>query len=114
MVAFYNDVDVAGPEAWVPAVQYYGTRGFFPTYDARPADPLLAPVAKVWAEALNRPPDPMATARRVHALDLTGAKPVTAGEWAALIGAPTGDRPDAVVNRGDACRTMFEQTAKGK
>ncbi|MCX6620839.1 MAG: FAD-dependent oxidoreductase, partial [Acidobacteria bacterium] len=49
MLTFFNDVDVAGGEPWVPAAEYFGAKGFFPDYDARPAAPLTPQVARHWA-----------------------------------------------------------------
>ena len=49
MVAFFNDVDVAGDEPWIPAVQYLATQGFFESYDARPHEP-LGDAAGLWTE----------------------------------------------------------------
>ena len=49
MVSFFNDVDVSMEAAWVPAVQYLGTRGFFDSYDAAPEQPLELGVARAWA-----------------------------------------------------------------
>ncbi|RRJ96970.1 FAD-dependent oxidoreductase [Opitutaceae bacterium TAV4] len=49
MIAFFNDIDVADRTlAEAPAIQYYGTKGFFPTHDARPLEPLAISVAKTW------------------------------------------------------------------
>ena len=49
MVAFFNDVDVASDEPWVPSVQYLATLGFFDSYDARPHE-LLGAAAGDWTE----------------------------------------------------------------
>ena len=49
-MTFFNDVDVAGPEAWIPAMQYLGTKGFFPTYDAKPEEELDAATARRWSK----------------------------------------------------------------
>jgi hypothetical protein len=38
MITFFNDLDMATAEPWVPAVQYFGTKGEFTGYDARPAE----------------------------------------------------------------------------
>ena len=43
-------------EPWVPAMQYFGTRGFFPSYDARPGEILEAPTANAWARAAGMAP----------------------------------------------------------
>jgi hypothetical protein len=48
MVAFFNDVDVAGDEPWIPAVQYLATQGFFDSYDARSPEP-LGDAADLWS-----------------------------------------------------------------
>lgn len=36
MITFFNDFDMGTREPWVPAVQYFGTKGEFPSYDAHP------------------------------------------------------------------------------
>jgi len=51
MITFFNEFDMATDAAWVPAVQYLGTRGFFASYDARPNDPLTFATARVWAQS---------------------------------------------------------------
>lgn len=38
MITFFNDFDMGAREPWVPAVQYFGTKGEFTGYDARPAE----------------------------------------------------------------------------
>jgi hypothetical protein len=50
MITFYNDLDMATPESWVPAVQLLGARGYFPTYDARPHAPLDGDTAARWSQ----------------------------------------------------------------
>ena len=49
-LSFFNDIDVAGPEAWIPAIQFLGTKGFFPTYDAKPEEELDAATARTWSK----------------------------------------------------------------
>ena len=48
MISFFNDFDMTCREPWVPAVQYFGARGFFSDYDARPLAPLDSRTAAVW------------------------------------------------------------------
>ena len=36
MITFFNDFDMRTPGPWVPAVQYFGTKGEFQSYDAHP------------------------------------------------------------------------------
>lgn len=54
LVSFFNDISVAGKEQWIPAVQYFGTKGFFHDYNARPNDPLKPATARVWADGLEK------------------------------------------------------------
>lgn len=54
MVAFFNDVEIGDIGAgWIPAVQFFATKGFFASYDARPNDPLDAETAARWATLLG-------------------------------------------------------------
>ena len=48
LVSFFNDVKVDAKEDWIPAVEYFGTKGFFASYDARPNEPLTREVAIAW------------------------------------------------------------------
>jgi hypothetical protein len=52
--------------------EYFGTRGFFPTYDARTDDPLTKPVGRLWAkmfaELVGGKLDPLVAARTLHGL----------------------------------------------
>ena len=50
MISFFNDFDMASSQDWVPAVQYFGTKGFFHGYNARPEAPLNADTARRWAK----------------------------------------------------------------
>ena len=54
MISLFNDADVSGSEAWIPAAQYFGTKGFFADYDVRAAEPLKPATEKVWADGLAR------------------------------------------------------------
>jgi hypothetical protein len=38
MISFFNEFDMGTREPWVPAVQYFGTKGAFTRYDARPEE----------------------------------------------------------------------------
>jgi hypothetical protein len=57
VVSFFNE-----KEALQPAVQYFGTKGFFSDYDARLNEPLKKATAKLWADNSL---DPNARARAV-------------------------------------------------
>ncbi len=64
LVSFFNDLKVDGPEDWIPAVEYFGTKGFFASYDAH-ADQALSDVAvaiagpKVWPVCQRFHADPI-------------------------------------------------------
>jgi len=51
MLSFFNDVEVDPRELWVPAVQYFGTQGFFGSYEADPLGPVSTAMAEAWGEA---------------------------------------------------------------
>jgi hypothetical protein len=57
MVSFFND-----KEPMDPALQYFGTKGFFADYDARLNEPLKKATARLWADNSL---DPNARARAV-------------------------------------------------
>jgi hypothetical protein len=54
LVSFFNDLKVDGPQAWIPAVEYFGTKGFFPSYDARADQPMVRSVAVAWTIILHQ------------------------------------------------------------
>ena len=124
MVSFCNDVEVASREAWVAAVQYFGTRGFFADYDARPRAPLGRRTAAIWVQAALRTVaadyDPMQTVRELHGLANAEDEPITAVDLRQLLDeARLAERPAAAievpepVTRGDFCRLLFEVTGPG-
>ncbi len=52
MISFFNDLDVNSDDPRVPAAQYFGTKGFFASYDARLDEPLTEAVRRAWGEGL--------------------------------------------------------------
>lgn len=54
LVSFFNDVKVTNEEAWIPAVQYLATQGFFEAYDAHATERLDMLTGKLWVEALAK------------------------------------------------------------
>ncbi len=50
-VSFFNDVDITSDAPEVAAAQYFGTKGFFASYDARLGEPLTESVKAAWQEA---------------------------------------------------------------
>ena len=55
MITFFNDVDMATRGDWVPAVQFFGARGFFDSYDAAPHQPCDAAILARWAKDRTGP-----------------------------------------------------------
>jgi hypothetical protein len=49
MLTFFNEFDMATREPWVPAVQFFGAKWFFASYDARPRESLDRKTAAIWA-----------------------------------------------------------------
>ncbi len=114
MITFFNDVDVASGAAWVPAVQYFGTKGFFHDYDARADDGLKRTTAMAWAEGLGKllrgDLDPNALAKTVARAEGAGGEDVTAADFAAMLPqAPKGlaPEPGAIVPRGVAMEVLY-------
>ena len=120
LVSFFNDVKVTGDEPWIPAVEYFGTKGFFPGYNARAGEPLTRELGKAWAGGFAKlragDLDPNAFARSLAALDLPEDAPtISGGDFAKMLPggvaeiliAKLGLDPMAQISRGDACRLMF-------
>lgn len=96
MLSFFNEFDMDTGESWVEAVQYLGTKGFFGSYDARPADPLDEATASAWATVAgsiveNETVDPTARARRLLSVDDGTVSP---REFVDLLESETGRRVD--------------------
>ncbi|MEP6670123.1 MAG: FAD-dependent oxidoreductase [Chthoniobacter sp.] len=81
LVTFYNDVKGDRNDAWIPAAQYFGTKGFFPSYDAQMDRKLTREVAKQWILALADMQagklDPVAMAARLADIDQKDGPAVT-------------------------------------
>jgi hypothetical protein len=73
MISFFNDVDVTADDPQVAAAQFFGTQGFFASYDAELDQPLTVAVKAVWQEGFKKLQkgtlEPMQLAREVHAAE---------------------------------------------
>lgn len=73
MISFFNDVDVAANDPHIAAAQYFGTKGFFASYDAKLDQPLTEALKAAWekgfAELQNGTLEPMQLARAVQAAE---------------------------------------------
>jgi hypothetical protein len=79
MISFFNEFDMDSKARWAGAVQYFGAKGFFASYDALPESPLDEKTANVWisivAARLTEPPThaaPVRWAERYPAPGSTG------------------------------------------
>lgn len=70
MISFFNDVDVTSNDPQVAAAQYFGTQGFFASYDAKLDEPLTESVKAVWQDGFEKLQkgtlEPMQLAKVVH------------------------------------------------
>lgn len=54
MITFFNDVDVTSNDPQIASSQYFGTKGFFDSYDARLNAPLTAALRTAWESAFKQ------------------------------------------------------------
>ena len=124
LLSFFNDIEVDPREPWYPAVQYFGTQGFFATFDARPLAGLTTPLAEAWAAAFaelqqGAAGNPTDRARRMLAAEDAAGLPLTTQEFletlaragvtfspAKLLDAVPAGR-EVRICRGLACQLMF-------
>jgi flavin-dependent dehydrogenase len=53
-VTFFNDLQALADHPAMPAAQYFGTKGFFASYDAKLDEPLTEAVKAVWQEGVEK------------------------------------------------------------
>jgi hypothetical protein len=89
LVSFFNDLCATDKAPWVAAAQYFGTRGFFASYDVNPDAPLGQSTARIWADGLAKLQadriDPNALARSVAAADRGHDTPITEAGFGAML-----------------------------
>lgn len=109
-LAFFNDVESEPGNELTAAVQYFATRGFFPSYDASLQTPVKAATAKLWVKAATESgeSDPNILAQHVRAADLAPGPVIGRAEFQVLIpgGIPESDRMGAVL-RGDLLLALW-------
>lgn len=54
LVSFFNDFKVDAADPRIPAAEYFATKGFFASYDARLDEPLNEAVAAVWKKGVDQ------------------------------------------------------------
>lgn len=123
MLSFFNDFDMSTAAPWVGAVQYFGARGFFPTYDARPEAPLDTATAQVWVEAALAERasrlQPLPLAQQLGRVAPDGSAPITRADFftslasfgsdaAVALSSASPGAADAALTRGEACVLLFK------
>lgn len=124
LITFYNDVKVDRNDARISGVEYFGTKGFFPSYDAQLERTLTTDVAQQWVLALADLQagklDATAVATKLAPIDQKEGAPVT---YASLEGwLSDGDFPAPTIarilkplqamgkgpfTRGDVCQAFY-------
>lgn len=121
MITFFNDCDLARSDAGQAAAQFLGAQGFFPSYEARLAEPLDRATAREWigatcAIATGRH-DPMALGRRLWTLRACASERMTGADFARDLdaqirfhcgrGTAQGEVPPGSISRGLACERLY-------
>ncbi|RRJ95695.1 FAD-dependent oxidoreductase [Opitutaceae bacterium TAV4] len=124
MTTFFNDIDIADPtKPENAAIQYYATKGFFPTHNARPEEPITESVAKIWiqtAATCTRPDfDPNAIAHQLAQAEQQATTPHLTYPDLARMAADAGLHLPATTTdnaapptRATLCHLLYKATAK--
>lgn len=122
MLSFFNDFDMSTKASWVGAVQYFGTKGFFSGYGARPEDVLSAKVARQWVlstiQILTNTIDVAHNARVIAKIqpddttvsidDLRMLIRETGNHAGLTLDLTVNAREQAKLSRGDTCQFLFD------
>ncbi|MBL9117139.1 MAG: FAD-dependent oxidoreductase [Verrucomicrobiaceae bacterium] len=89
MISFFNDVDVTSDDPQVVAAQFFSTKGFFASYDAKLDQPLTEAVKAVWQEGFEKLQNdtlvPMQLAKAVHAAEMKDSPATKETRGAAIL-----------------------------
>ena len=110
VLTYFKDLDPADPS--FQAMQFWGAKGFFQGYDARPSDPLEYSQAADWLKValpeLKLPPQSDRLLRRSSMLSLiTGPE----SDWADPRNTNRGQ--NSPVLRGEFCRALYQRASDG-
>jgi hypothetical protein len=128
MLSFFNEFDMQTRAAWVAAVQYLGTKGFFTSYNAQPEAPLTQPVAQQWVQSLGHMVagtlNPNERARLLAQAATGEAAVLTLAQFKELLSRELHYRgigegllnetslddlgPDETLTRGNTCRVIYQ------
>lgn len=102
ILTYFKDINPDKP--FHAALQFFGTRGFFPTYLADADKPLDRKQAAEWLKLL---PNPLPGAEQI---DWTLKTPLSQRELQRIF--PSIETSDEPVTRGQFCRAMYERVEK--
>ncbi len=120
MISFFNDVDMSVSEPFRSAVQYFGTKGLFTTYDAHLDHPLDATTANQWVSAvatlLDNTLKPMNHARQLHRMESSKQlvtthelhKALKRNNKELLLPVTEAYHDDHPLLRGEACTLLYQ------
>jgi hypothetical protein len=82
ILSYFDDVEMTQPQSYVAAVQYFGTKGFFPTYKAQANEAVDRNTAEIWLKTLiklrkREPFDPNSVARSLSRIRVADKKILT-------------------------------------
>jgi len=100
IVTYFKDIDPT--DAAHAAVQYFGTLGFFPRYEAEAGKPLDRQTAVIWLKKLARKPAGM------DRVDWKLDKPLNRGDLAQLFDQQPPEHAERAVTRGEFCLTLYQ------
>ncbi|HIK90287.1 MAG TPA: FAD-dependent oxidoreductase [Dehalococcoidia bacterium] len=121
-LTFFNDAEIGNGDRRSVAMQYLGTKGFFPDYDARADDQLTNGTAELWAKAcsslLRDDHDSNYIARRIHELQSETDIPIKRSEFIDLLeqepdsdgtklDSPLVAESDRIITRGEAIELIY-------
>lgn len=111
-ISFFNDSNPADKQTASVAAQYFGTKGFFASYDARLDEPLTEAEGKVWLAAFKQLQtgrfDPSGLAGYLAKLPVTDSPPMKPADFDGALSIDQDDRtPGAVLSRGSALETLW-------
>ncbi len=116
LVSFFNDFKVNGEEAWIPAVEYLATQGFFSGYDAKAAEPLDKETARLWARAAVELKGKRLDGRKLAAAVAKADSKETVTREAFLDMLPQGGaevkQGGKPITRGEACVKVYQFVLK--
>ncbi|MEZ5386685.1 MAG: FAD-dependent oxidoreductase [Prosthecobacter sp.] len=82
MISFFNDIDVTADDPRIAAAEYFGTKGFFASYEAKLDAPLTEAVEAVWVKDFE---DPQKRAQAVHVAESQSSPDTNQSQGAFLL-----------------------------